>query len=319
MIKYLPRLFAIFLIASFTLYGSLKSFYNNKITIESFTYEVKPNSSVLDLYNGIYDSNNFFEKSLFLIGIYLFDLRTIQAGEYLIDDSLYKVLTKMKLGETITYKFVISDGTNKFDLGSYINTLKLNNDCKDFSCIDLINNSIEGLLLPDTYFYKKNTNLSLLLNKSSTELKNYVDIIWKDKPIDNPLKTKYEGIILASIIEKESSSVEEKMKIGGVFLNRLKIKMKLQADPTIIYGLMPDFNGDITKKDLRDKSNLYNTYVIKGLPPTPISMPTKSSLDAAIMNSPNEYLFFVADGEGKHIFSKTYNEHLEYVNLYQKK
>ena len=267
----------------------------------------------------MYESNNFFEKSLFLLGIYLFDFRTIQAGEYLIDDSLFKVLTKMKLGETITYKFVISDGTNKFDLGSYINTLKLNNDCKDFSCIDLINNSIEGLLLPDTYFYKKNTNLSLLLNKSSTELKNYVDIIWKDKPIDNPLKTKYEGIILASIIEKESSSVEEKMKIGGVFLNRLKIKMKLQADPTIIYGLMPDFNGDITKKDLRDKSNLYNTYVIKGLPPTPISMPTKSSLDAAIMNSPNEYLFFVADGEGKHIFSKTYNEHLEYVNLYQKK
>ena len=319
MIKYLPRLSAIFLIALFTLYGSLKSFYNNKITIESFTYEVKPNSSVLDLYNGIYDSNNFFEKSLFLIGIYLFDLRTIQAGEYLIDDSLYKVLTKMKLGETITYKFVISDGTNKFDLGSYINTLKLNNDCKDFSCIDLINNSIEGLLLPDTYFYKKNTNLSLLLNKSSTELKNYVDIIWKDKPIDNPLKTKYEGIILASIIEKESSSVEEKMKIGGVFLNRLKIKMKLQADPTIIYGLMPDFNGDITKKDLRDKSNLYNTYVINSLPPTPISMPTKSSLDAAIINSPNEYLFFVADGEGKHIFTKTYNEHLEYVNLYQKK
>ena len=319
MIKYLPRLSAIFLIALFTLYGSLKSFYNNKITIESFTYEVKPNSSVLDLYNGIYGSNNFFEKSLFLIGIYLFDLRTIQAGEYLIDDSLYKVLTKMKLGETITYKFVISDGTNKFDLGSYINTLKLNNDCKDFSCIDLINNSIEGLLLPDTYFYKKNTNLSLLLNKSSTELKNYVDIIWKDKPVDNPLKTKYEGIILASIIEKESSSVEEKMKIGGVFLNRLKIKMKLQADPTIIYGLMPDFNGDITKKDLRDKSNLYNTYVINSLPPTPISMPTKSSLDAAIMNSPNEYLFFVADGEGKHIFSKTYNEHLEYVNLYQKK
>ena len=293
MIKSLPRLIAFFLLASFTLYGSLKSFYNNKITIESFTYEVKPNSSILDLYNGIYESNNFFEKSLFLLGIYLFDFRTIQAGEYLIDDSLFKVLTKMKLGETITYKFVISDGMNKFDLSSYINTLKLNNDCEDFSCINLINDSIEGLLLPDTYFYKKNTNLSLLLNKSSSELISYVDMIWKDKPIDNPLKSKYEGIILASIIEKESSSFEEKMKIGGLFLNRLKIK--------------------------RDESNLYNTYVIKSLPPTPISMPTKSSLDAAIMNSPNEYLFFVADDEGKHIFSKTYNEHLEYVNLYQKK
>ena len=261
MIKYLPRLIVIFLLASFTLYGSLKSFYNNKIKIEAFTYEVKPNTSILDLYDGIYESNNLFEKSLFLLGIYLFDFRTIQAGEYLIDDNLFKVLTKMKLGETITYKFVISDGTNKFDLSLYIDSLKLNNDCEDFSCIDLVNDSIEGLLLPDTYFFKSNTNLSLLLNKSSSELKSYVDMIWRDKPIDNPLKSKYEGIILASIIEKESSNIDEKMKIGGVFLNRLKIKMRLQADPTIIYGLMPDFNGDITKQDLRDKNNLYNTYV----------------------------------------------------------
>ena len=94
--------------------------------------------------------------------------------------------------------------------------------------------------------------------------------------------------------------------------------MRLQADPTIIYGLMPTFNGDITKSDLMDKNNFYNTYVIESLPPTPISMPTKSSLDVAIMNSPNEYLFFVADDKGEHIFSKTYSEHLEYVNLYQK-
>ena len=144
-------------------------------------------------------------------------------------------------------------------------------------------------------------------------------MIWEKKPADNPLKTKYEGIILASIIEKESSSINEKKLIGGVFLHRLNINMRLQADPTIIYGLMPTFNGDITKSDLMDKNNFYNTYVIESLPPTPISMPTKSSLDAAIMNSPNEYLFFVADDKGEHIFSKTYSEHLEYVNLYQKK
>ena len=262
----------------------------------------------------MYESNNFFEKSLFLLGIYLFDFRTIQAGEYLIDDSLFKVLTKMKLGETITYKFVISDGMNKFDLSSYINTLKLNNDCKDFSCIDLINDSIEGLLLPDTYFYKKNTNLSLLLDKSSTELKDYVDIIWKDKPIDNPLNTKYEGIILASIIEKESSSIEEKMKIGGVFLNRLKIKMKLQADPTIIYGLLPNFDGDIKKSDILNKNNKYNTYMINGLPPTPISISSISSINASIDSIPGEYLFFVADSPTSHYFSKTYEEHLNKIN-----
>ena len=300
-------------------YGSIKSFYSNKINIESFSYLVEPNSSIFDLYNGLYSSNNMFEKSLFLLGIYIFDFRTIQAGEYLIDDSLYSVLTKMKSGETITHKFVIKDGMNKFELRKYIETLNLNKDCFDFRCIDLVNDSVEGLLLPDTYFFKHNTKLSFLLKESSSELNRYVDKIWEEKPLDNPLQSKYEGIILASIIEKESSSIEEKKKIGGVFLKRLQIKMRLQADPTIIYGLLPDFNGDITKQNLRDKNNLYNTYVISSLPPTPISMPTKSSLDAAILNSPNEYLFFVADDDGKHIFSKTYNEHLEYVNLYQKK
>ena len=301
------------------LYGSIKSFYSNKISIDSFSYVVESKSSIVDLYNGLYESNNFFEKSLFLLGIYIFNFRTIQAGEYLIDDNLYRVLNKMKLGETITYKFVINDGMNKFELSSYVETLNLNNDCLDFKCINLINNSIEGLLLPETYFFKNNTKLSTLLKKSSLELDNYVDMLWNKKPVDNPLKSKYDGIILASIIEKESSNINEKMNIGGVFLNRLKIKMRLQADPTIIYGLLPNFNGDITRRDLRDKDNLYNTYVINSLPPTPISMPTKSSLDAAIMNAPNEYLFFVADDKGKHIFSKTYDEHLEYVNLYQKK
>ena len=319
MIKHLSKLIVIFFLLLFVLYGSIKSFYSNKISIDSFSYVVESKSSIVDLYNGLYKSNNFFERSLFLLGIYIFDFRAIQAGEYLIDDNLYRVLNKMKLGETITYKFVINDGMNKFELSSYVETLNLNNDCLDFKCINLINNSIEGLLLPETYFYKNNTKLSTLLNKSSLELNNYVDMLWNEKPVDNPLKSKYDGIILASIIEKESSNIDEKMNIGGVFLNRLKIKMRLQADPTIIYGLLPNFNGDITRRDLRDKDNLYNTYVINSLPPTPISMPTKSSLDAAIMNAPNEYLFFVADDKGKHIFSKTYDEHLEYVNLYQKK
>ncbi len=319
MIKHLSKLIVIFFLLLFVLYGSIKSFYSNKISIDSFSYVVESKSSIVDLYDGLYKSNNFFERSLFLLGIYIFDFRTIQAGEYLIDDNLFRVLNKMKLGETITYKFVINDGMNKFELSAYVEALNLNNDCLDFKCINLINNSIEGLLLPETYFYKNNTKLSTLLKKSSLELNNYVDMLWNEKPVDNPLKSKYDGIILASIIEKESSNIDEKMNIGGVFLNRLKIKMRLQADPTIIYGLLPNFNGDITRRDLRDKDNLYNTYVINSLPPTPISMPTKSSLDAAIMNTPNEYLFFVADDKGKHIFSKTYDEHLEYVNLYQKK
>ena len=126
-------------------------------------------------------------------------------------------------------------------------------------------------------------------------------------------------MILASIIEKEAGNEIEKNKIAAVFLKRLDINMRLQADPTIIYGLMPDFDGDIKKTDLRDKKNPYNTYVIKSLPPTPIAISSKSSIKASILSEPGEYLFFVANKKGSHYFSKTYKEHLEAVKLYQLK
>ena len=147
----------------------------------------------------------------------------------------------------------------------------------------------------------------------------YVESIWKTKPLTNPLKSPEDSLILASIIEKEAGNDFEKNKIAGVFLKRLKINMRLQADPTIIYGLMPDFDGDIKKTDLRDKKNPYNTYVIKSLPPTPIAISSKSSIKASILSEPGDYLFFVANKKGSHYFSKTYKEHLEAVKLYQLK
>ena len=131
------------------------------------------------------------------------------------------------------------------------------------------------------------------------------------------MKSLSEAIILASIVEKEAGNDEEKAIIAGVFLHRLSIGMRLQADPTIIYGLMTEFNGDITKANLIDKNNLYNTYQIQGLPPTPISTISKSSLEAVILGMPNDYLYFVAKGDGTHKFSKTYKEHLDAVKKYQ--
>ncbi len=126
-----------------------------------------------------------------------------------------------------------------------------------------------------------------------------------------------DALILASIVEKEAGNENEKSIIAGVFLHRLSIGMKLQADPTIIYGLMPDFNGDITKANLRDKNNPYNTYQISALPPTPISTISQSSLEAVILGMKNDYLYFVAKGDGTHQFSKTYKQHLEAVKKYQ--
>ncbi len=121
-------------------------------------------------------------------------------------------------------------------------------------------------------------------------------------------------LILASIIEKEAGNDSEKVIISSVFLKRLDLGMKLQADPTIIYGLFPNFDGDIKKSDILDSNNKFNTYMIKGLPPTPISISSPSSIEAAANSLPGEYLFFVADSPSSHYFSKTYDEHKKKVN-----
>ena len=120
-------------------------------------------------------------------------------------------------------------------------------------------------------------------------------------------------------MEKEAGNDKEKGIIAGVFLHRLMLEMRLQADPTIIYGLLPNFNGNITKKNLQDRSNIYNTYQISGLPPTPISIISKSSLEAVILGQPNEYLYFVAQGDGTHYFSRDYAEHLKAIKQHQLK
>jgi UPF0755 protein len=124
---------------------------------------------------------------------------------------------------------------------------------------------------------------------------------------------KNELLILASIIEKEAGNELEKDLIASVFLKRLSINMKLQADPTIIYGLLPDFDGDIKKSDILSKDNKYNTYMNKGLPPTPIAISSKGSILAAFNASPGDYLYFVANSPKSHYFSKTYEEHLNKI------
>ena len=170
---------------------------------------------------------------------------------------------------------------------------------------------------PDTYFYKDSSSLAKILQESQSEFFQFSIDLWQERNSKLPLRNLSDALILASIVEKEAGNEEEKSTIAGVFLHRLSIGMKLQADPTIIYGLMPDFNGDITKANLLDKNNPYNTYQIAALPPTPISTISQSSLEAVILGMKNDYLYFVAKGDGTHKFSKTYKAHLEAVKKYQ--
>lgn len=181
--------------------------------------------------------------------------------------------------------------------------------------LNIDNPKLEGLLLPETYFYPEGTLVSALYLKSHKKLQAYLDEAWQSRDKKLPLKNAYEALILASIIEKETGLESERTTVGSVFINRLNRRMRLQTDPTVIYGMGDDYKGNIRRKDLRQKT-AYNTYVIKRLPPTPIAMVGKTSIDAALHPATTNYLYFVASGDGGHYFSKNLKEHNRAVRKY---
>ncbi len=176
---------------------------------------------------------------------------------------------------------------------------------------------LEGLFLAETYHYTQGASDLDILKRAHRKLEAILDKAWSSKQDDLPLKTPYEALILASIIEKETAVESERKRVASVFINRLKRRMRLQTDPTVIYGMGDDYNGNIRKKDLREPTP-YNTYVINGLPPTPIAMPGSASIDAALNPEQSQYLYFVASGNGGHVFSKTLAEHNRAVRAYLK-
>lgn len=174
---------------------------------------------------------------------------------------------------------------------------------------------IDGWLYPDTYNYTPNSTDLELLQRAAERMKKALDKAWNERDKDLPLENPYEMLILASIVEKETGIAAERPQVASVFINRLKAKMKLQTDPTVIYGMGEDYNGNIRKKDL-DTPTPYNTYVIDGLPPTPIAMPSEDALQAVAHPAQTEFYYFVADSTGGHKFSRNLNEHNKAVQEY---
>ena len=176
-------------------------------------------------------------------------------------------------------------------------------------------NNMEGWLYPDTYNYTPNSTDLELLKRSTTRLQKALDKAWNERDENLPLADPYQMLILASIVEKETGIAEERPQVASVFINRLKTNMKLQTDPTVIYGMGESYTGNIRKKDL-ETITPYNTYMIEGLPPTPIAMVSESALQAVAHPAKTDFYYFVADGSGGHKFTRNLNEHNKAVQEY---
>ena len=313
--KYIMIFFRIIFFVSIILlsfFGPYKAFLNSN-PIDKNYIDIYAGSSMYAVLDNLKLSSSL-NKLFFRIYLHANSIKSFQAGEYDIKNKDFREIIDLFVkGKTHTHSLTIIEGMNIYDIENELENSFLINDCSFLVCIKSNYPFKEGVLYPDTYFYKKGMKASDILNKSHKKLDDFLNTAWNKKPDTDILKNKFQALVLASIIEKEAGNHSEKPDIAGVFLKRLRIGMKLQADPTIIYGLLPNFDGDIRKSDILDKNNIYNTYMINGLPPTPISISSMSSIEAAILSTPGEYLFFVANSANSHYFSRTYDEHLNMI------
>jgi len=252
----------------------------------------------------------------------------VQAGNYLIEPGATPatMLQQFTSGAVRLYSFTIIEGWNHRDL---LRALRANEAVaatmsdEDWPGLlaELGANIVhpEGLFLPETYRFPRDTTDRALLTQAYSLMQTVLAEEWDARDAATLLKTPYEALILASIVEKETARADERPRIAGVFTRRLQKRMRLQTDPTVIYGIGPGFNGNITRNDLR-RDTPYNTYTRSGLPPTPIAMPGRAAINAALNPAAGTELFFVATGlaDGSHRFSETKAQHDAAVAAYLK-
>lgn len=241
-----------------------------------------------------------------------------KAGVYQINpgETLAQVLDKVLAGEVIKLNFKIIEGTTQKKIAEdLLRAPYLEYNESIWTAYNHNHPNAEGLLLADTYQYHGGSSAKTLLDQAHYSLLKYLDETWEHRADNLPYKTPYELLIAASIIEKETAVPNERTLISGVMLNRLKKHMPLQMDPTVIYALGPQYKGSLTHEDLSVISP-YNSYLNKGLPPTPIAMVGKEAIDAAAHPQLSNYLYYVAKGDGTHQFSETYLEQRRAINQF---
>lgn len=306
----------------------LNSLLRSSLTIPSpgVVYDFTPGISVKTLAQQLVDNEVITNPALFewYVRFNRYD-KTMQAGEYYFPQGINMrgVVSMLRSGKVIKRAFRVHEGWTIRDLIAELQAQALIqhtinfDDPQWFAQISSDIKHPEGEFMPETYFYSKGSSDVNLLKRMHRDLKQYLMSEWAARSTDVPYTDPYEALIVASIVEKETAIDSERETIAGVVIRRLAKKMRLQMDPTVIYGLGASYNGNITKNDLK-QATPYNTYVIDGLPPTPIALPSRQSIYAALHPSPGTSLYFVAKGDGSHTFSDTLEEHNTAVSNFLK-
>lgn len=251
----------------------------------------------------------------------------IQAGTYSLDRPVtpLELLDKIVRGDVIRGAVLLVEGWNIREVRQELaRNPQLDHRLVDMTDADLLaaigaaEVHPEGIFFPDTYYFSPHSPDIEVLRRAYQLQCQKLQAAWEARAAGLPYKTPYEALIMASIIEKETGVAEERPQIAAVFINRLKIGMRLQTDPTVIYGLGAKFDGNLRKADLQ-RDTPYNTYTRAGLPPTPIAMPGEDAIRAALNPADSKALYFVSRGDGTHVFSATLEEHNRAVNHFQKK
>lgn len=306
------------------------SYLNTPIQMEpqESVFPVRPGSHLKSVIKelsalGILRSPGYFEWYARVTGL----ASKIKAGEYRLTSGMTPIdlMALLVSGKSISYSLTLIEGWNFRQVRAAIDrhpeikkTLSGMSDAEVMDHLGFAGLHPEGRFYPDTYLFPKNSTDASLLKRAFSRMESILAEAWKARAGGLPLSSSYEALILASIIERETGAAKERGQIAGVFVRRLRKGMRLQTDPTVIYGMGEDFDGNIRRKDLK-KDTAYNTYVHKGLPPTPISMPGGDSIRAAVHPSDDNSLYFVAKGNGEHYFSSTLEQHNSAVRKYQLK
>ena len=253
--------------------------------------------------------------------------RAIKAGNYEIASgtTLRTLLAKLTQGDMTQTVFTIVEGWNMRDLRAALKTnpaIKTTlGDLPDSELMQKVGapgGPPEGWFFPETYFFANGTTDASLLTRAYKLMQERLETAWTARAPGLPLASPYEALILASIVEKETGRASDRPLIAAVFVNRLRQGMRLQTDPTVIYGLGERFDGNLRRRDL-DADQAFNTYTRDGLPPTPIALPSQASLDAVLHPPSTPYLYFVARGDGTSEFSANISDHNRAVAKYQKR